>query len=85
MKAGLVYQWKIQIDVIAGQCATARSIIGTSRIKNIIGYKKAGIIGPEPNTSLYFPVTLLPYLTGVAESGKQVFISVISGVYQTSF
>ncbi|MBC9705157.1 MAG: DUF2264 domain-containing protein [Enterococcus sp.] len=65
---------------IAGQCATARPIIGTSRIKNIIGYKKAGIIGPEPNTSLYFPVTLLPYLTGVAESGKQVFISVISGV-----
>ena len=66
MKAGLVYQWKIQI--------------GTSRIKNIIGYKKAGIIRPEPNTSLYFPVTLLPYLTCVAESGKQVFISVISGV-----
>lgn len=56
---------------IAGQCATARSIIGTSRIKNIIGYKKAGIIRPEPNTSLYFPVTLLPYLTGVAESGNK--------------
>lgn len=51
-----------------------------SQIVAIEGYDHAGILQPEPNTSLFFPRTSLPYLQKELPIGTHRLICLVGGV-----
>lgn len=59
--------------------AEVENSIGTSRIENIAGFRMAGIVRPEPNTSLFYPLTLLLYVKTKLDIGKHLLISLVIG------
>ena len=59
--------------------AEVENSIGISRIENILGFRTAGIVRPEPNTNLFYPLTLLPHVKTKLEIGKHLLISLVIG------
>ncbi|MHC5215586.1 DUF2264 domain-containing protein [Enterococcus sp. LJL128] len=64
---------------IAGQHAVYKTAVGTSSVEGIAGFTKADIVRTEPNTSLFFPMTMLPHVKGRLEKGKHLLVSLVSG------
>jgi len=52
---------------------------GTSGIIGMIGYEKAELLVPEPNTNLLYPRTLLPTLHTVIPPGEILLCCVVWG------
>lgn len=57
----------------------AKTSIGTSKIEGIIGYEKADVVRTEPNTNLFYPRTMLPFVSAEISSGKHLLVSLVSG------
>ncbi len=60
--------------------AAVKNRIGESSIESILGFDESGVVRTEPNTNLFFPATLLPYLKVKRASGNYVLVSVITGL-----
>jgi hypothetical protein len=67
---------------VIGLSAQVDTKIGQSFIKNISGFEQAEIIRPEVNTNLLYPRTILPVLSVKLPPGKQVLVSLVSGIPQ---
>lgn len=52
----------------------------TSQICGIQGYETVATIRPEPNTSLFFPRSILPYLTAELPAGQHRLIALVGGL-----
>ncbi len=57
----------------------AKTSIGISKIEGIIGYEKADVVRTEPNTNLFYPRTMLPFVSAEISSGKHLLVSLVSG------
>ncbi|WP_086347714.1 DUF2264 domain-containing protein [Candidatus Enterococcus clewellii] len=67
------------VPAIDGQRASYETPNGLSSVIGILGFEQADIVRTEPNTNLFYPVTMLPHLKGYVKEGQQVLISIISG------
>lgn len=65
--------------LIDGQRAMYETTEGISSVEGIYGFDKADVVRTEPNTNLFYPVTMLPHIKGHLDKGNHVLISVISG------
>lgn len=52
---------------------------GSSSITGIYGFEQADVVRTEPNTNLFYPLTMLPHVKGQLTIGKHLLVSVISG------
>lgn len=63
-----------------GLVAEVTNSVGTSSVKGIIGFTEAGIVRPEPNTNLLYPLTVLPYAKATLAKGKHILVSLVTGL-----
>lgn len=59
--------------------ALVKNELGTSLIQNHFGFEQAAVTQPEPNTNLFFPRTLLPYLQARLTVGEHLLVSLVAG------
>ena len=63
-----------------GLAAEVVNSVGTSGIKGIYGFTEAGIVRPEPNTNLLYPLTVLPFAKANLAKGKHILVSLVTGL-----
>lgn len=63
-----------------GLTAEVVNSVGTSGIKGIYGFTEAGIVRPEPNTNLLYPLTVLPFAKANLAKGKHILVSLVTGL-----
>ncbi|MDH6363964.1 hypothetical protein M2139_000949 [Enterococcus sp. PF1-24] len=59
--------------------ACYESSIGTSHAIGIKGYQEAEIVRTEPNTNLFYPLTVLPYVKAKLSVGNHQLVSLVGG------
>lgn len=62
------------------QTATITTTKLTTKICGVQGYEEVATISPEPNTSLFFPRTIFPYLKAELPAGTHQLIALVGGV-----
>ena len=62
------------------QIATITTTQLATKICGIQGYEEAATLCPEPNTSLFFPRTIFPYLTADLPAGNHQLIALVGGI-----
>lgn len=60
-----------------GNATQVASTVGISWLKNLHGFTEADVAKPEPNTSLFFPLTNLPYLKQHLAVGQHLLVSAV--------
>jgi hypothetical protein len=70
-------------EELSDQLARVTSSVGVSSIENILGFDRAEIVRPEPNTNVLFDRTLLPVLGASLEPGDHVLVSLVGGVTES--
>ncbi len=56
-----------------------QSRVGVVGAHNVAGFTDGGLVRPEPNTNLFFPLTVLPYVHARLAPGKHVLVSAMIG------
>lgn len=64
---------------ITGLEAVYETETGHSSVLGIIGFEQADVVRTEPNTNLFYPVTMLPHLKSRLKAGRHLLVSVVSG------
>ncbi|WP_125767596.1 DUF2264 domain-containing protein [Lapidilactobacillus wuchangensis] len=60
-----------------GDSTQVASTVGISWLKNLHGFTEADVAKTEPNTSLFFPLTNLPYLKQHLAVGQHLLVSAV--------
>lgn len=66
----------LQIEREDAYYQTSKSI---SSVTGVYGFDNVDVVRTEPNTNLFYPVTMLPHAKGHLEKGKHLLASVVSG------